>query len=740
RHEISGEARNLRATVVPDDPAAPAESRMNRVEFALSDSTFVYDGRPINDISVEGRARVDQRRAEVQELVLRSPVAEARLVGSLDDWRALRYRFDASASVDLSQASNILQTETALRGSGRFEGTVTGEGDRWNVKGGIASDALAADNVRLKALSVNLSAEGQGQNYEGQGRAVAELLTAGDFRLSAVQLAGGLTGTGTDFRWLGDLRAAALSNGTVTIANLILSDAVAELNDGNLQGGAKSFSARGLTTTGAGGPTNLSGLEASGVTFKRDENGATNATAASARAGQVKTKDATVNNVAASGVTADIAADGRTNVEVERLQVGGVVAAGARTGSLNIAGVRLSIYEGRVEGRSGDINVGTVAFSTGGGRGQAPAEGRAENVRLARPVFVLEPSGRYRASMDLSLGGGVFGSMPLGAARAAVVATNDAVVLDNFDAQLLGGRAAGDATIALSPRATSRVAAEFTNVDVGNLLLALGNRQVPIAGAATGAANLSFPGTNFQAASGTLNATFAGDTGDDTRGRTPLNGEVSVRADRGVFAVERATLRTAASELTAMGQFSFRGGSNLRVTLTSSDASELQRVFVSTGFSPDLSAQLQRFGVALAGRLDFTGTFTGDFDNPAVNGRFALDSLSLRGQDLGSLSANIVTDDEALRVADGRLQSRDGGSLQFSATVPRTGENNIAVNATLERFNGGRLVAALFPGDGSNASRLAGMGPASGSLNVTGLPGAATGSANLRVGPGQING
>ena len=70
RHEISGDARNLNATIQPDDPAAPAASWMNTVTLALSNSTFTYDGRPINNIDIQARGRVNQTRAEIQELVL----------------------------------------------------------------------------------------------------------------------------------------------------------------------------------------------------------------------------------------------------------------------------------------------------------------------------------------------------------------------------------------------------------------------------------------------------------------------------------------------------------------------------------------------------------------------------------------------------------------------------------------------------------------------------------------------
>ncbi|HET9714231.1 MAG TPA: hypothetical protein VFP64_20255, partial [Pyrinomonadaceae bacterium] len=135
RHEISGEARNLEATILPDDPSAPAASWMNTVTLNLTNSTFTYDGRPVNDIALHARGRVNQTRAEIQEVVLRSPVAEARLEGVMDDWRALRYQMKVTSTVDLTQLSDVLQSGTTLRGAGNFAGTVTGQGDQFKVDG-----------------------------------------------------------------------------------------------------------------------------------------------------------------------------------------------------------------------------------------------------------------------------------------------------------------------------------------------------------------------------------------------------------------------------------------------------------------------------------------------------------------------------------------------------------------------------------------------------------------------------
>src|SRR5437588_1699788 len=42
-HSFSGEARNIRATIQPDDPNAPAASWMNTVTLSATNSTFAYD-------------------------------------------------------------------------------------------------------------------------------------------------------------------------------------------------------------------------------------------------------------------------------------------------------------------------------------------------------------------------------------------------------------------------------------------------------------------------------------------------------------------------------------------------------------------------------------------------------------------------------------------------------------------------------------------------------------------------
>ncbi|HEX8707954.1 MAG TPA: translocation/assembly module TamB domain-containing protein [Pyrinomonadaceae bacterium] len=730
QHDLSGEARNLVATVEPEDPNAPEASRMNRVVLSSTNSTFVYDGSPaVNNIDITARGSVNQTRADIQELTLRSPVAEARLSGTMDDWREFRYRMKLDSMIDLTQASDILQPGMALRGVGNLSGTISGEGSKYVFDGDVKSDALAADGVRLQALNANAKVSGEGKSYEANGRAVAELLTAGDFQLNMVQLTGGVMGTGTDFRWLGELRAAAARSPDGSVAGLVLSDVAAESRDKVLTYSASRLTASRLNASGA----TVGGLQATGL-HGRTENGVTTATVASVQAGTIQSSGARVGGLSASGVSI-VARDNATTIETDALRVGSLNAGGAQVGSLNIAGVRLAIRDGRVQGSSGDINAGTVTLA----KSRGFEGGRVDNVRLSRPVFTVERGDRYRVSADLSLGGGVLGQINLGAARASVVATNSQVQLNNFNADILGGRAAGNATVSTARGGASRIAAEFSNLDIGKLVSTVSARVIPVAGKATGTINLSFPGTNVGAASGTARATFTGETGDDASGRTPLSGEVALRADRGLFDIERANLRTAASELNASGQFSIaRDESNLQLALASSNAAELQQVLVSTGLLPDVETQLERNKIELAGNLTFNGTVRGRLKAPSIDGRAALDSLMMNGRDLGAIAANITTTPDELRITNGQLTERDGGGMQFALTAPFNATNNISINATLDRVNAGNLSAALAV----LSPKLAGLGvesEISGKINVSGLPDAMSGDAELRFGAGRIS-
>jgi translocation and assembly module TamB len=724
KHSLSGEARNLNVVIDPDNPNAPVESAMNRVTLGLSNSTFIYDGRPVNNIGIDLKARANQTRAEIQELVLRSPVAEAHLEGTMDDWRALRYQMKITSSVDLTQLSGVLQSGPTLRGAGNFAGTVSGEGDNYKVQGNIKSDALAADNVRLQGLNVTANGSGNGKSYDVNGNAVVALLVAGDFQLNSVQLTGNVMGTGSDFRWIGELRAAAERSYGTTITGLILHDARAEMSGGVITGSASRFTTNGLAYSGG----KVNSISASDLRF-RSAGGASSGSVASVKTGEIvaanaRVKDVTANSIVFTGQT------GATTVNIKEILVGGINAQGAEVASFNIAGVRLSVRAGRIEGSTADIAPGSVKL----------ADGQLENLKLAKPVFVVEPSGRYRASADLSIGGGVLGQMKMGQAKAALVATSGQIQLNDFSADLFSGGVRGNATIALTPSATSRVVATFEGLDVATPITLVAGTAVPLTGKAAGKVDVSFPGTNFKKASGSINTQFTAETGVPQGDRTPISGEVSLHANSGMFQIDRVDLQTAASHLKAAGQFSFDGNSDLQIDLTSTDAAELQHVIISSGALPDLEDQINQNGLELRGPFAFNGNVRGKLSSPDFDGKVSLGSLVINGNDLGSLSASLVATQTELRIADGKLTEQDGGGIQFSLNAPRTGENNISVDATLDRANAAALLAALPLSKDSKEKLGDTQSDVSGHVAITGLPKAMNGSAELNFGSGRLAG
>jgi len=406
-------------------------------------------------------------------------------------------------------------------------------------------------------------------------------------------------------------------------------------------------------------------------------------------------------------------------------------------GILNIAGVRLTIRQGTVSGSSNDIDAGDVTL-----RGNELIEGggKLENVQIKRPVFVVEPSGRYRASADMSIGGGTVGSIPLGNASAKVNVSNDRADLTELTASVMNGTVNGTASIAFSEQQQSRINADFTNLDLSKIVALQGGRVIPFEGSTTGRADITFNGTNVRSTSGAISADITASAGDGSRGTVPVNGRVEVTATNGLFNIDTAKLNTPNSQLTAAGTFDLQGqDSNLDLALASTDAAEIERLVRILGVSPDLEEQLDSLEVGVAGNLAFNGKLTGNLTDPTIDGKASLASLSLRGREVGSVSTDVLVSPAGTELRNGMLrESSGGGTIAFSVNAPAGGANNTSVNATLTNVNAGNLLSAL-PIDLPERLRDF-TGTTSGSVNLTGLPNASQGEINIASTSGTIAG
>jgi len=800
--KLGGDAKNVLLAIEPESYEVPDEQKRYKFDLTTTDSNFVYGESKLEQIDLRVQGITDSKGADITGLKLTTPIGESTLKGRIDGWESPKYNFEIESTIDLTQTSNVFPLGTPLRGVGNFKGTVSGEGENYKVNGEIFSESLSASNIYLKGLNVNADVTGQGSMYEANGKAIAQLLTFEDFKIDYPQLVGMIRGSGTDFKWVGELQAAAAKTPFGTLGGLFISDAVAEYKEekfGVTLGNARTrtFSSKGfdienlqvsnIKLDSNDGVTNVSAPNANAGKFKTKafqmegvktknlrikdvpkrtdiqadtitsntadlkdnklknlvasdarigyENGTTTFLAKTLTAQQLLANGATLGQIVAQNFNVkDVPSE--TIVAADNLKVAKVETNAAILGTLNIAGVRLTVRQGRIEGTSGDIDAGNVTLVK---NSDLPQGGNLENVKIYKPVFVLEPAGSYRASADMSLGGGTVGSVKLGAARAAVVVDNNQVALNNLTADVLDGKLNGNATIALNNRNRSEINADFTNLDLGKLLALQGGRVVPVEGETTGKVNLTFNGTNFKTASGNLTADISANAGTAERGLIPVTGRVEATATNGLFNVNVARLNTEKSEFNATGNFDLNGyNSNLNIALNSTDAHEIDRIIRVLNLSPEFQQKADEYKAEFAGNLKFNGTLTGNVSNPTIDGKASLDFLILRERTLGSLATDIFVSPDGTELKNGVLQEPDGGNLAFNVNIPSGGTNNISVQATLTNINTGNILAAL-PVDLPESLRGL-QADTSGTLNLSGLPNAMQGEANLTAKNGTLQG
>ncbi len=795
--KIGIDGSNILLSVVPADDSKLDAEKLMKIDLVASKSSFVYGDKGVDPIDIILSATGSGEGISVSYLKVTSDLGSSVLTGDLQNWTDPEYSLTVNTTVDLDKMGSLLPLNTPITGTGKFKGTIKGRGEEYKVNGEIISNDLYASNIRLKALKVNAAIDGKSAVYEGHGRAIAELLTFEDFVINYPQLVGTIRGSGTDFRWFGELQAIAARTRWGTVSNLILADASAEYQGSRINANLGDFRASNFSSpdaelnsivvrnakirtlngeTVADIPSARAGkLDVEGATVRDLElNGAqiknrdstTEINANNARAAQIDTNDARVNGVNAKNIrvrnqgsdskivasnvsvnsiqtndiqTGAIDASGveaqvnnrETKLYSNRLRIAKIDSNAAVLQNLNIGGVRISIRDGIIEGTTDDFDAGDIDLKE---------NGQLNGVRVKKPVFVLEPSGQYRASMDMSIGGGLLGKIKLGKASAQVNASSDLLALDSLQAEVLDGSVKGDVEIATNNQTRSKVAATFEDLNAGQLLALMGGQVFPIEGNVNGLANLNFYGSDLKTANGTVSANVEANAGNEDDGLIPLTGVVDLQAVDGLFTIENGFLNTPSSALSANGKFDLRGdNSDMNFLVDSRDASEIDHLFRVLNVSDDAEAQLDKYNAEFAGNFSLRGTLKGNFANPIVAANTSLDSLSLNGKTMGSLSGNIAVTPAEFAFSKGKLTEPDGGDITFDINAPRQGTDNIAVVAELNNYDLSRILIAVNPDTLPTAvSEMDAQ--TSGKINLRGLPNAASGEANLVAVDGVVSG
>lgn len=588
----------------------------------------------------------------------------------------------------------------ALRSSAA-EATVSGRLDDWRVlRYQLNAQARAELEETFAFFAPNFPIKGRG-SFDGQ-----------------------IEGEGA--RWRASGR---LSSDELTVAGVTYRDARAEKSrvdpgDGRWAFSSELAQARSVV---AGGVefTNPSASKVSGTVI----DGRARITAGQATIGRVETGGSEFNDITLGDILATfekVANEGQWVVSTEQARMRSAIAEGIEFTTASASKLSATISGGLARIASDQATVEHVKAG----------QGEFNDITLSDVTGTLG-SGVSEALGDLSLRDGAWENIAFGQTTGRFAADRDAISLSGFSTTVFNGGVTGNLIVRLSPDVSSTLSADFTSLQTAELFSSPGARNDQLVGSVTGRADVSWPGTNLRLISGDISARFDGQTAS-TPDAIPVRGEITARAQSGVFDFDQFSLRTDASSLTATGKLALSGDSDLRFSLTSTRAEELQTIFNSSGLATgQLERLLKTYEPHLFGDFSFAGTFTGQLENPTVAGDVRASSFALRDEILGNLSGRVFVSPAEFRFEQGSLTADDGGSVAINYAALRDATATQGrLDLTLERFDLDRLLSAF----GIPTQQRLVAGAISGEAHLTGLPANPQGDVNLNLVDGVIAG
>jgi outer membrane protein insertion porin family len=443
------------------------------------------------------------------------------------------------------------------------------------------------------------------------------------------------------------------------------------------------------------------------------------------------------------------------SVDSDSIAAAGAHLRGLKIDSINVEsdGKRITFAENRMHVDSATFSSAkgtTMADVTATGVGGVTSGGHTHaTVRqlsvghLAVPNGQLAPiriggisaelqNGRYRATGNLEVAGGVVQNVTIGEVKGQVVADNSSVALNHFTAAMMGGSVAGDFAMELRRGGNSHLTASIEGIQTDQLYKIIAEGNVPLAGIIDGQVDFKWPGLDVSALSGSLSAHLAGET-TTTENAIALSGDVAVQAQDGSFTVNQLNLATPDSKLTATGTLSRNGDSDLQFSLTTTRAEELQTIAFSID---DLQKDMADYKPQLAGAFDVKGQISGKLSDPAIQADVNAAGVGLRDQMLGSLTGQFVFSPTDIAFQNGVLNLSSRGNVKFTYAAPRAeGATQGRLDATIDQVSIDTITAAAGLKNQTVVS-----GDISGEAHLTGLPGSPTGTATINLLNGTLAG
>ena len=454
--------------------------------------------------------------------------------------------------------------------------------------------------------------------------------------------------------------------------------------------------------------------------------------------GEITSDSIIARNVQVAGLQVDIDVKG-TGADYQatgEIQSTSLVAEGIR-----VTGVRVKTD---VNGKGDEYNA-TADLTTSGasGRGVSIGSIRLNDAKITGKADDFEARGGLTVSALKS------DRVTVSGLRGRLTADRTKASLEQFTADALGGSITGSATVAYGGGSSS-VDVQFKSIDLNQAATVAAAKDIKVRGTANGSARLAFPGVNYKAATGRIDATFnaAVSPPESDTEALPGEGQVSLVATGRGFNIERAFVRSRNSEVTATGSVDWNGVSSLNVNFKSQDMGEVQRVAEAFGvITDDIKSQ---YPIEVTGPGEFVGRVEGKLASPVVTGHAKLSNIvshfsdasasdpnAPTDQQVGSFEGDITYSPSLLRVENASLVRDDGSRADFTVVAELDKKDSIAVKANVQNFDLPTIIRAASPG----FADFVGRGTINGTIDLRGLPGPRTieGTAKVSLSAGEFN-
>ncbi len=358
----------------------------------------------------------------------------------------------------------------------------------------------------------------------------------------------------------------------------------------------------------------------------------------------------------------------------------------------------------------------------------------------AKINFRADDLSKFKATGKAKIEHLITADVDIGNITGDVTATRSEVLVPNFSGAVFGGNASGSARVRLDGRGTSEVKADLASLNLDKASAVTAGKRLPLRGTADGKVNLAWNGFDFKTAEGTANLKFNGSTisQDGTEGAgllegLPITGELNAVVSQRRLKINNTLIQTGATTLTVSGDIGWDKTGVLDVALNSDNAAELQTLVLDLAKDLDPAAikEFTEQEIQLTNKISFNGRVTGSLEKPQVSGRFNLEAVNWHDEPLGAIAGNLTYAGDAIKIDEGLLTQPDNGQAEFAVDVPFNVKNGIAVRTNLKRLSlASALRAAL-----SLPVEIEGF--ATGQAEITGLPEAMRGTAEIKIANGK---